>query len=363
MICLETEYKNFRNIGVEKISFCDGVNVIYGENAQGKTNILESIYLFSSTKSFRTKKEEEIISFFEDSARIGMKYRSLSRESAMSIHYEKGKNKRLFKNGIEIDKVSDFVGNFRCVLFSPDHLSMVKDGPFYRRNFLDMALMQIRPVYVKTYQKYNAILRQKNALLKLAANEDIKDRLDVYNMLLSEEAASIVKMRREYLCAIAPTAKSIYSDISRQKEELFIAYEAEGQKEDMGDELSRFYYSLYTHNMQREMKMGATLFGPHRDDCLLMINSKDARLYASQGQARSIVVSLKLAEGEVSKSICGEYPVFLFDDILSELDKTRQDYLLSQTTGKQIIITTCTGKGRPRFAGANKIKIKNGIIV
>ena len=362
MICRETEYYNFRNIKEKNIKFSDRVNVIYGDNAQGKTNILESIYLFSSTKSFRTKKEEELISFGSDRAEIKMLYYSEKTENKMSIQYFKNEKRLLKKNGVTMEKVSEFIGNFRSILFSPDHLSMVKDGPFYRRNFLDMAIAQIRPSYVRFYQKYSAILRQRNCLLREASKgTGLSDTIEIFDIQLAQAASVIAVMRQEYLQKLEEAAAKIYSEIALQKEKFEIIYQSEEMKEKADkDTFLQFYLKKYSENKEREIRYGTTLFGPHRDDFSFYLDGNDARLYASQGQARSIVLALKLAEGEISKELCGEYPVFLLDDILSELDMHRQSFLLSLISDRQIIITSCIDETLKSFPQANQICIQNG---
>ncbi|MBO4264946.1 MAG: DNA replication/repair protein RecF [Clostridia bacterium] len=366
MICKSVSIKNFRNLSLSKAEFSPGVNVIYGDNGQGKTNLLESIYIFAASRSFRTNHDDELICFDKDAGDISIRYETSQRENEIKIKYRKGEKKKLYKNGVEISKISEFLGNFRAILFCPEHLSMIKDGPQNRRLFIDMAISQINPLYVKKYQKYIAILKQKNMLLRDAQEgKDISGTLDIWNMQLADVGAEITLERKKYISRLYESAKDFYSDIvseKKQKEELTMHLQC-GTDSDSKAEIEDFLYRRYSENTEREIKNGSTLFGPHRDDLLLFLNHKDARLFASQGQSRSIVLALKLAEGEISKEICGEYPVFLLDDILSDLDIGRQSYVLSKIAKRQVILTTCTSEYKDKFSDAKIINISGGKII
>ncbi len=352
MLCKKVELCNFRNAENETVSFDGGINVLHGENAQGKTNLLEAVYYVSLGKSFRTSKDAEIIRFGEEYASISLDYVSEEREQNITMRF--GNNARLKKsvtqNGVKITKLSELVGSFRAVLFSPDHLQMIKDGPSLRRNYLDVAISQIRPMYLHSLQKYNKILINRNKLIK-NADEDratFDETIDFWSAQLAHEAALIARARARYIAEsgeiiadfyrrmcqnseIDETPEFIYAGSAKQDAELYFDVEA----------TEKNFLRLLTDFHEREIAAGATLYGIHKDDITINLNGKNTRLYSSQGQQRSLALAMKLAEGEICRRDCGEYPVFLFDDVFSELDSTRRKNLLREIADRQVIITSC----------------------
>ena len=335
--------ENFRNIEKCDIEFSPGVNLLYGQNAQGKTNVIEGIYYFSRGKSFRGREDKELIRFGEEGFRISINFEDDTGDESLEYAVY-GKERLRKKNGYKINKVTEMIGSFKAVLFYPDNLSLVKDGPEERRNFLNIAASSCYPAYIKYYSDYKKALENRNCILKMMQKGLYIDRneLDSWSSSMAEYASHIYLMRRDYVKRLTVYAREVMRDISDGKEELFIGYESniEGDLSDRS-QVKAEYERILSSSIDREIAAGVSLFGPHREDIDIRINGISARAFASQGQQRSIVLSLKLAEGEVIKEICGDYPVFLFDDVLSELDDKRRKYVLSGRGDRQIIITGC----------------------
>lgn len=335
MIATSVSYRNFRNISGETLRFSPETNLILGQNAQGKTNALEGMYLCAQGRSHRTVHEREFIRFGEAFAQVELSYRDSQRENRLAIRYREGR-KACEKNGVPLKKMSEFIGNFRAVLFTPEHLSIVKEGPALRRSFMDSALSQLSPGYVASLQTYQRALIQRNKLLAAAQKGEIAgvDALaEVWSMQIAKEAAYLSAQREDYIVALNDIVGEIFSDMTVGREVPLVAYSGRKSEEEFRRQL--------TDHLDREIRMGTTLFGIHKDDLSLTINGKEARSYGSQGQQRSLALAMKLAEGELSKRETGEYPVFLLDDILSELDATRRGYVLSGIRGRQVIMTAC----------------------
>ena len=351
---------NFRNIKHQEIKFADGVNLICGQNARGKTNVLEAIYAFARGKSFRAASERELVRFRTRGYNTELVFSDRRRTQTLTLGYED--KKRLKKiNGVPCDRLSDMIGRFCAVLFCPEHLDIVKGGPGQRREFLNIAISQLDPVYISAQAKYKAVLEERNALIRklsFCENEIQKKmlltQLDIFSEQMAAAAAFICIARERYVRALSPYAEFYLSEMSRGKEKLALGYECDIDpvfREDL-DKCGEQYRRKFSENVEREISAGASLYGIHRDDIAINVNNVDARSYASQGQQRSIALALKMAEGERAREIIGEYPVFLYDDVLSELDENRRAYLFSRTDGKQVIMTSCemeefTGQFRP----------------
>ncbi len=336
--------ENYRSIENASLKFDGGVNIISGNNAQGKTNILEAIYVFARGRSYRAKKEAQAIGFGGISSKCTMSYFDGERENEMGFICVKDGARKLFFNGIELDRASEFIGSFRAVLFSPDSLSLIKSSPAQRRLFLDVAISQFDHRYVLLLKKYCALLAQRNRLLK-DGNTD-NGLYDAYAVQMSVYAAEICQKRNEYLEKAAVYAKENLEIMSGGKEILKISYKPELNMQDRDDiydikRMTELYYSAFTENSERESIYKTTLYGIHRDDFDIELNGKNARIYCSQGQIRSLALLLKLAEGEISKNHVGGSPVYLLDDVFGELDRKRREFLLERLTGMQVIITCC----------------------
>ena len=361
MIIKRFRADNFRNIEKCDIEFSPGVNLLYGKNAQGKTNVVEGIYYFSRGKSFRGREDKELVSFGKEGFRIHLDFESST--GCESLEYAMfGKERLRKKNDYKITKVTEMIGSFKAVLFYPDDLGLVKDGPEERRGFLNVAASACYAPYIKYYTDYKKALENRNCILKMMQKGlpiDIRE-LESWSDSMAEYASHIYIFREDYVRRLTTYAAKILKEISDGCEELTISYESSIPKgiEDRAM-VKEEYRKILLSSLDREIAAGVSLFGPHRDDLDIRINGKSARSFASQGQQRSIVLALKLSEGEVIKEICGEYPVFLFDDVLSELDERRRKYVLSEIGERQIIITCCDRNECIGFTD-NEIEVSGG---
>lgn len=366
MFCNKIELRNFRNIESADVSFTDGVNVLLGSNAQGKTNLLEAVFTASVGKSFRATRDAELVRFGADFATVAVEFTD-TRKQRLEIKYAPGRRRTIELNKNKITKLSDFAGRFRSVLFCPEHLSLIKGAPAVRRDFLDMAISQLRPMYLVSLTKYEKILKQRNALLK-GANEDretFRRTIDYWSESLAHEAAILSKFRESYAKQIGNYMQECFAEMSRKTgavDEIptLIYRGSSGQEsyEDM-NATKETYFDLLRRDTEREIYAGSTLYGVHKDDLEICLGGRAARMYASQGQQRSLALALKLAEGEIVKKESGEYPVFLLDDVLSELDFARREYLIEEIRDKQVIMTTCEINGES-YKNANIIRVSGG---
>ncbi len=355
------QINGYRNLLKADVTFEDGLNVIWGDNAQGKTNLLEGIYLFARGKPYRMKKEADVIPFGGNEAGLEISYSSFEKENTMSVYYRKGEKRIMKICGGQITKAAEFIGNFKAVLFCPDHLSIIKDSPSQRRLFLDVAISQTDKKYVYMLKNYNRILSQRAAYLKDCT--DISVSLPLFEALAEQIAPCAVYIenaRKDYCKRLEGYMKNSLLEMSDGKENVSITYCGATEK-DENAEFQKFF-ELYTENLNKEMQYKMNLFGPHRDDMEIFLNGRSSRFYCSQGQQRSLSLAAKLAEGEISNEQTGEYPVYLFDDVLSELDSNRASYLLSKLGGKQVIITSCNEELFSAYDVNNKINVKAGMV-
>ena len=353
--------ENFRNIEKCEIEFTDGVNLIYGGNALGKTNVIEGIYFFSRGRSFRTAQEKDMVKYNTDGFRISLDYSDAGGES--SLEYASfGREKRRRKNGYNVKSVRELIYGFKAILFHPDNLALVKGGPEERRAFLNIAAAQCYTTYISDYSRFSQALDNRNAMLKNASKGLFVDdtELEAWSNSMAEYAAYIYLMRKEYLKKLEVYVKEIGFKISGGKEEISLEYKSdiEIDSHDKDEIISEYKYIL-SASVEKEKIVGSSLYGPQRDDITIKINNKPTRGFASQGQQRSIVLAMKLAEGEVIKDIFGEYPVFLLDEMLSELDESRRKFVLDSLHDKQTIITACECEEMKPLA-KNLIEIKDG---
>ena len=366
MYCKKIKTENFRNIEAGEVDFSDGVNILIGENAQGKTNLLEAVFYSSVGRSFRASHTAEMIRFGQKDAHIELFYRDSKRDQRLSIKIFRDKQKLAHKNGVKMDKLSDIVGSFRSVLFCPEHLSLIKDGPAARRGYLDMAISRMYPMYIHSLQKYNHILKQRNALIKGAFNDRraFDATVELWSEQLAAEAAVISDMRLKFIRRASSHISDCFFEMTGEREKPTLVYDgSSGQPEDEysdREKVRQRYLELLMSSHEREISAGATLFGIHKDDIDIRLNGKSARIYGSQGQQRSLALAMKLAEGEICREEFGDDPVFLFDDVLSELDASRREYLIEKIHGKQVIMTTCESGGISGFGGAKVIDVENG---
>lgn len=328
--------ERMRNLHDVEISPAEGVNVVCGENAQGKTNLLEAIWLFTGARSFRGAKEAELIPVGESWARMSMKYSGLGRENSAAFCI--GEKKSVLFNGVSLEAPQALAGRFCAVVFSPAHLSLVKGAPGERRRALDTVIGQIKPRYLTVLSEYNRLLQQRNTLLRdIAAAPALLDTLEVWDAALAERGSKIARTRRSFIERLQPVAQQFYDGIARGKECLQFSYSSCWGEDDAPQALLQ---SL-KDSLADDLRTRTTSMGPHRDDLAIEIDTLPARAFASQGQQRSAVLAFKLGECALIEQVTGEVPVVLLDDVMSELDENRRNFLLHRLIGRQIFITCC----------------------
>lgn len=329
------ELLNYRNYEQLHMDFHEGTNVLYGDNAQGKTNILEAVYVCSTTKSHKGSKDKDIVRFGEEESHIKMMVRREGIPYRIDMHLKKNRTKGVAVNGVPIKKASELFGIVNVIFFSPEDLNIIKNGPSERRRFVDLELCQLNKLYVHNLVQYNKVVIQRNRLLKdLDSNSSLKETLDVWDIQLAKYGKELIKIRTEFIKDLNNLIYDIHFHLSGEREELFIQYEPNVTTDEFEESLKK--------NRFQEMKQKLTLTGPHRDDLNFIVNKTDIRKFGSQGQQRTAALSLKLAEIELVKKTVKDYPILLLDDVLSELDNKRQEHLLSEINHIQTMIT-CTG--------------------
>ena len=335
MIIKSIELKNFRNYEKLQIDFDQATNILFGDNAQGKTNILESAYVSATTKSHKGSRDKEMIRFGEEEAHIRTIVCKCDQNFQIDIHLKKNRAKGIAINQIPIKKASDLFGILNIVFFSPEDLNIIKDGPAERRRFLDLELCQLDKIYLSDLTAYNKVLKQRNTLLKdMIYRPNLKETLPIWDEQLVEYGKRIIRRRQSFIGELYEIVQQIHSKLSGNRELLTIKYEPNVESMFFEDELFRA--------SDRDQKLCQTSVGPHRDDISFFIGDIDIRKFGSQGQQRTAALSLKLSEIELVKKSIGDTPVLLLDDVLSELDSNRQNYLLNSIHDIQTIIT-CTG--------------------
>lgn len=357
MIIKSLELANFRNYEELNISFDKGTNILYGDNAQGKTNILEAIYVSATTKSHKGSKDKEIINFYKEEAHIRTYLEKENVETRVDMHLRKNKSKGIAIDGQKIKKAADLMGLLNVVFFSPEDLSIIKDGPAERRRFADMELCQLDSFYLYNLNHYNKIIGQRNKLLKdMYFQPELKETLNIWDSQLVSFGSKIIERREQFVKQLGDIIFDIHKKLSGGKEELVIAYEPDVSIEDFEKQMK--------YNQDKDIRLKQTTTGPHRDDFSFVVNGVDIRKYGSQGQQRTAALSLKLSEIELVKKISKDTPVLLLDDVLSELDSNRQNYLLNSIGNIQTIIT-CTGLDEfinNRFEINKIFKVTNGTV-
>ena len=326
---------NFRNYESQEIILKDGINIFYGENAQGKTNIIESIYLCSMGKSFRARKDNELIKFNENFANVEIEFNKSDRDGKIKI--EIGNRKSIFLNNIKLKKLSELLGNINVVIFTPDDIDILKGGPQKRRRFLDVMISQLKPNYMHVLTLYLKTLEQRNNYLRQIKNENKQeDLLEIWDEKLAEYAVKISTYRAQFVKKIAEKIGNIHNKITKNKENIKIEYITECKNKDE-------FLKLLKSRRKLDIIKGFTTKGIHRDDFVIYINDKPVNVYGSQGQHRTAILSLKLSELNVVYDEIGEYPILLLDDFMSELDEQRKKSFLENIKNAQVIIT-CTEK-------------------
>ena len=351
--------KNFRNYSCENFEFSGGLNVLYGKNAQGKTNCAEAVFYLCTGTSLRARRDRQLIKHGENSAEISAlasgRYGDVNISATI---YENGREVRV--NGNKIAKNAELLGNIFSVFFSPSELRLIQDGPDERRRFLNISISQLSRSYYTALLRYNKILEQRNNLLKDRDIGLVYDTLPVWDEQLAKYAAIVVRHRAEFISRLAPIAEDEHAKLTDGAEKL----EVRPERVYLGDdeELKEQIFFELKRNYERDIRLGYTTTGPHRDDLDFTINGQDAKHFASQGQTRTAALSVKLAEMEIFRQLSGEYPVLILDDVMSELDLPRRKKLVARAQGMQTILT-CTHAERVLYGReANKIRIEGGAI-
>lgn len=361
-------FSGFRNLNDDFITPNENINVIWGNNAQGKTNLLEAIWLFTGGHSFRGNKDSELPKIGgSGSARLDAEFFSEMRDQKASLIIKDGRRSSVI-NGIVKKTGSALVGKICAVIFSPEHLLLVKDGPQKRRTFIDAAICQVKPAYTKLIAGYNRSLLQRNTLLKdIVKHPELMDTMEVWDERLVVLGAQVIAERIKYIEKLSPRVSEIYKGISKDREKIDLKYMASGLDADLhhlrDDEIEELLRASLKKSRQTDLRAGFTTVGPHRDDVDITLDGLSARTYGSQGQQRSVVLSLKLAEADILEENLGEAPLVLLDDVMSELDNSRQDYLLNHLSDRQVFITCCSPetlnlmeKGKSFFVEDGKVE-------
>lgn len=335
MVIKSMSLQNYRNYRTLCLDFDPKTNIFYGDNAQGKTNILEAVYMSGTTKSHRNSKDREMIRFSEEEAHIRTLMEKRGMEHKIDMHLRRNRPKGIAIDGVPIRKASELFGILHFIIFSPEDLSIIKNGPSERRRFLDMELCQLDKIYLHHLADYNKIVLQRNKILKeIAFRPDYRDVLEVLDQQLVKYGIQVMARRRHFTEELNEIIGQIHSQLTGGQEKMILEYEANTEETSFEDQLR--------NGMARDLKQKTTTTGPHRDDLSFMVNGIDIRKYGSQGQQRTAALSLKLSEIELVKKAIHDTPVLLLDDVLSELDSNRQNYLLNSIREVQTMLT-CTG--------------------
>lgn len=357
MIIKSIELADYRNYDFLTLEFDKGTNILYGDNAQGKTNILEAIYVSATTKSHKGSKDKDIVNFDKEEAHIRTYLQKEGIETRVDMHLRKSKSKGIAIDGQKIKKAADLLGLCNVVFFSPEDMGIIKNGPSERRRFVDMELCQLDSFYLYNLNHYNKIVNQRNKLLKdMFMNPDLKETLNIWDMQLVSFGSKIIERRRIFADQLNEIIYDIHKKLSGGKEELRIQYEPDVE---IGEFENKLRYC-----QDRDIRAKMTSVGPHRDDFSFLVGNVDIRKFGSQGQQRTAALSLKLSEIELVKKLTKDTPVLLLDDVLSELDSNRQNYLLNSIGDIQTIIT-CTGLEEfvnNRFEINRVFKVSNGTV-
>jgi len=335
-----TDYRNFKEVNINLNS---ELNIFIGNNGQGKTNLLESIYLCSIGRTFRLNSENDLINFNENKSKIEISLSKNNNNIKIEIILEKNKRKQVKINGVKLEKTAEMIGVLNNVIFTPDDMKIIKDSPTERRKFINIDISQIKPKYKYLLNQYKKIVTQRNNILKnYYTNTTNKDIINIWNDYLINIGTELIYYRNEYVNNLKKYAVDIYSDLSGNKELFELNYKCNiGNIYDLDKEsIKNIFREKIDKNIEHEIQNRTSLYGPHKDDLSIKINNKECKYFGSQGQQRSAILALKLAEIEIVKAEIGEYPILLLDDVLSELDNNRKGYLIKYIKGIQTVITT-----------------------
>lgn len=353
--------ENFRNFQDETFDFTDGINILAGHNAQGKTNAIEAIYFCTCLKSYRVIREEQLIRFGQENAAITLNFEIDGQQEEMKVLFQKNRPKEYRYNGLSVSRLRDLLGCFQSVIFTPDHLELIKEGPQKRRNFLDMALCSLDRPYTDRLLEYQKLLKNRNALLRRAQTEVIPPELfEVWEEKLAEAGSYIAWCRQQYIIELCGFAQQFYQEISSGGEKIKLLYLNQFSKDPCSrEEFQALIQQRLVRTRMNDIELGQTVSGVHKDDILILQAGKSMKFFASQGQIRSAVLAIKLAEAECIHQRTGTEPVLLLDDILSELDSKRQRFIFQKMDGRQTVLSTCE-LGKIRQKGDKVFSIKEG---
>lgn len=357
---------NFRNYADEAFVFGDGVNLICGQNAQGKTNLLEAVAALSTMRLFRTGQKRDGIRFGEETGMISGDFHAQGRDFTLELRLSRHKTMEIYRNGVRQRRQADAAGLLQSVLFCPDDLYLVREGAAARRRFLDTALCQLRPRYAQLLDEYNRLLDHKTRILRDSEEKPaLLALLDDFSLRMAQYGGRIIRRRAHFVRALAEKAHEIHGEIAGGQEALSISYRTVSGINDTFAPADVIAAQLYTHALSHrtaELSARSCLSGPHKDDLLLTINERPAAAFGSQGQVRTCALALKLAERELFFDDTGEYPLLLLDDVLSELDAGRQDFVLNRISGGQVLITCCDDGLAQRIDGGKLFRIAQGAV-
>ncbi|MCL2366463.1 MAG: DNA replication/repair protein RecF [Oscillospiraceae bacterium] len=364
MIVHEISLENFRNYKSQTIQFGDGINVISGKNAQGKTNLIEAVYYLTVGRSFRHAGDKDLISFDSESAKIRADIYAFERKQVLEARLFRGRGKELFANGVKLKRTGELTGRLTSVIFGPDDLNMIKDGASVRRKLMDQCLSQLRPGYMQALAEFHKLYDHKTKILKdYRQKPALLELLDDYNLRIAQQSARLIYYRTAFSAGLSRRAAIIHEEFSDGIETLSIRYKTVGRADFSGMKPEQILPSLLEHQCQHyqaELSSGHCLSGAHKDDLEIEISGAPARKFASQGQARTAAVSIKLAERDIHFDDKGAYPILLLDDVLSELDAKRQAYILGKITSGQIMITCCDEEVASMVTGGTVMRIEHG---
>ena len=355
--------ENFRLLENQLVEFAPGVNVITGENAQGKTTLLEAVYLLTGVKSFRTRFDKELIAFDQDFASVTGKINACGRDQTVELLFQRGVSRRMKQNGVK-RSASEMSETLKAVLFSPDDLGLVRGPAAGRRKLMDAAISQLRPGYAKILSDYNKLYENKTRILRdWREKPDLLDTLDDFSDALCLCSARLIRYRASFARRLSEAAAPIHRDFSNGREELAMEYTTVSTVTDPEAEVRQVYEEIARRQSQlrtAELEAGQCLVGAHKDDLAIAINGAEARAFASQGQTRTAALSIKMAERELFCTETGESPVLLLDDVLSELDAMRQEFVLNRIGGGQTLITCCEDDSISQRTGGKVLSVEKG---
>jgi DNA replication and repair protein RecF len=367
MLVRSIELEGFRNYDLSRADFCENVNVITGQNAQGKTNLLEALYFLTGGKSFRSRSDREVISFDKNSAIIKADINSAQREQKIEIKLARGQRKQIYVNSVKLKTAVQLSGKMTAVLFCPDDLYIIRAGAAERRHLMDMCLCQLRPRYAAAVSEYSKLYENKSRILKdWREKPSLLDALDEFSLQMCRRSAEIIYYRANFVSMLDEYARQIHMDFSGGREKLELNYKTLKNIDEPRKKPRELLDMVIEHqrsHRQAEIESGMCLSGAHKDDIEIVINGTSAKSYASQGQTRTAALSIKLAEREIHKADSGEYPILLLDDVLSELDEGRQNFVLNRIVDGQVFITCCEDERISNSTGGRVIKISGGSIL